>query len=104
MIKKLCLAYLGVYYASAQGITEGASYGKGQNQSFYTCCPTDSLWFVKFYNGCKKCMGKDSDANVALSGDGVRECLKEILQVAQAEEDVRVQKHYLCIGAYVAIT
>jgi len=104
MIKKLRSAYSGVYYASARGVAEGASYGKGRNQSFYMRCPTDSPWFIKFYNGCKKWMGKDLDANVALSGDGVRECLREILQAAQAEGDDRVQKHYLCVGAYVAIT
>jgi hypothetical protein len=49
-------------------------------------------------------MGKDSDANVAISGEGVRECLREALDLAPAEAvDPSRRKHLMCFGAYVAI-
>ena len=35
---------------------------------------------MKFYSGCEKRMGKDSDANVALSGVAVQEWLAEAMQ------------------------
>jgi hypothetical protein len=56
-----------------------------------------------FYHGCEKWMGKDSDANVALSGKGIWECLKETLDLAQAEADPDRKKHLMCFRAYIAI-
>ena len=103
-IKQLHSAYSGVYYASAQGMAEGASYGQGKNQSFYMRCPTNSPWFVKFYSGCEKRMGKDLDANVALLGVAVREWLAETMQAIRESQDELEGDHLISVGAYVAVT
>ena len=49
-------------------------------------------------------MGKESDANVALSGEGVREALKEMMTMVSEEETMKCKKFLLCFGAFIAIT
>ena len=72
-IRQLRVGYSGVYKISAQGLEEGTSYGQGQNHSIFTCCPTEMVWFRGWEDVSLMQM------NVALSGNDVRECLKETL-------------------------
>ena len=49
-------------------------------------------------------MEKESDANVALSGEGVREALKEMMTMVSEEETMKCKKFLLCFGTFIAIT
>jgi hypothetical protein len=49
-------------------------------------------------------MGRESDVNVAISGEAVRECLKEIMTMADQQESKDEQKQLLCLGSFVVIT
>lgn len=98
-IRQLRVGYSGVYKISAQGLEEGTSYGQGQNHSIFTCCPTEMVWFRGWEDVSLMQM------NVALSGNDVRECLKEtLIMVCQEPDHAQVRKHLLYFGAYVVIT
>ena len=49
-------------------------------------------------------MGKELDANVALSVEGVTEALKEMMTMVAEEETMKLKKFLLCFGTFIAIT
>lgn len=103
-IRRLRSAYTGIYQVSSRGLVEDTVLGSGASQTQLTSSPTESLWFRSFVRGCEKRMGKESDANVAMSGEAVRETLREIMTMVDEEDDEEEKKQLLCLGSFVVIT
>jgi hypothetical protein len=103
-ICRLRSAYTGVYQVFMTGMMESTVLGSRASQTQLMNSPTESLWFRSFVKGCEKQMGKESDANVAISSKALRECLREIMMMVEDKEDKDEKKQLLCLGSFVVIT
>jgi hypothetical protein len=83
MIRRLGQATLAsIRFSQLAWLAEGSSYGTASHHAVFKRWSTKSPWFCMFYQGCEKQMGKDLDENVVLLGEGIWECLKEMLDLA----------------------
>jgi len=78
-LRKLQSAYSNFHHASAQGMASMILLGRDTSKAFLSSCPTNSLWFERFAQGCFRRMGQETHPDLALS-IGVMLALLEILE------------------------
>lgn len=88
-IRKLRPAFSNSYMASALGHNQANSIGRTIGHVYLTKCPTQSLWFGRFTEGCLKRMGQVIKRDLGISIEVLHEMLrllKEDLKSTQGLE------------------
>lgn len=101
-MRKLRSAYSNFYHASAQGATAMMTLGRDTAKTFLSTCPTQSLWFERFTQGCLRRMGQEVRQDLAIS----IKVLLTLLHMLEEEWKVAtvVRKESLAlVGAYCCI-
>ena len=68
-IRKFRSTYSNAYMASVEGCMGASSLGRNTPKTFFSQCPTNSMWFEKFSLGCLKRMGQVMKQDLGISID-----------------------------------
>eukprot|EP00978_Attheya_sp_CCMP212_P023613 scaffold72694_cov62-Attheya_sp.AAC.1 len=82
-------------------ISMGSPDGKDHIQ--FSVCHTNSLWFTRFFKGCRLRMGQDVRQNLALEGAVVKALLDLIEQELNDDPDKEEFRWLVTVGAYIAV-
>ena len=105
-IRKNRAAFSNLYGASVRGANEGAVISMGaESKSKLTECPSNSVWFTKWANGCETRMGFIERKNRAISIDLFMELLRSFKREIKKTEKQSWERFCLVSGmAYSTLT
>ena len=104
-IRKLRAAYFNLYGASAVGSRETLSLvgATSKASGHLSNCPTQSLWFGRFFLGCRKRMGQIVKQDLGLSIEIFLALLEEL--TARKEASVGFEREeFTCVYAYSVLS
>ena len=98
-IRKNRSAFSNLYGASAKGANEGAVISMGaESKSKLTECPSNSVWFTRWANGCETRMGYIERKNRAISIDLFMELLRSFKREIMKTEKQSWERFRLISG------
>lgn len=100
-MRKLRSAFSNLYHASALGSTIMMTLGRDTAKTFLSTCPSSSLWFERFCQGCFKQMGQETHQDLALL-IGVLLALIQLLET-QWNSRLKQRDTIALVGAFCAI-
>ena len=101
-IRKFRATFSNAYMASVSGALGASSLGRNTPKTFFTQCPTNSIWFEKFAHGCLKRMGQVIRQDLGISIDVEMALLDHIKREIKDAEGWHKNK-LIMAGAYDSV-
>ena len=101
-IRKFRATFSNAYMASVSGAIGVSSLGRNTPKTFFTQCPTNSIWFEKFAQGCLKRMGQVIRQDLGISIEVELALLEHIKREIREAEGWHKNK-LIMAGAYASV-
>lgn len=102
-IRKLRTSFSNHFRASAQAISSGLTICDDREHSQrLSADPCASVWFNRFFIGCKRRMGQDWRPNKAMSIHLIFKILRRTNSRMEDSENVQEKERWLTFGAYLS--
>ena len=101
-IRKFRATFSNAYMASVYGAIGASSLGRNTPKTFFTQCPTNSIWFEKFAQGCLKRMGQVIRQDLGISIEVELALLEHIKREIREAEGWHKNK-LIMAGAYASV-